>query len=411
MTGDDSFEDSRPWAKTWPAISRAIAMRNNDRKQTSRKDIRSLSNLGETASTSRVLNLSNIFKVSGQEKEYRAAPFFRDSQLNKAILVKHTLRPNERALFSSSRRTGTKVILPFDPLDLRLGGSSIFVNQHGFDRFIKDFFDDQGAGKHVDIEVLKALDAIPSLDPFLVKEHLGRLGVTPASCYLKISSSDVNDMIGFANSEIEKLVVTAFGGAIKHGTFKLASKILSNELDIELTPLRSTFRMKPEEFSDGIFSWRAFLYFKWRHLTLQSEIEWLLKSLSKYQPSSTLNNDVKAYIEQVKPRLARQIYLSIVAVSETLSVYDRAYSALVVGKEPSHFRNFLINGPELFYELGENIGILSHICSFWNYRMGSGSNHLRLPAEDYADILMDFEESLAVVHLNDERSRERSISL
>ncbi|MBW8735238.1 MAG: hypothetical protein JF571_13225, partial [Asticcacaulis sp.] len=63
------------------------------------RDVRNLANLGERASTSRVLNLSHVYLASAREKDYQLKPFFRDSQLNKCILVKHTLRANERDLF------------------------------------------------------------------------------------------------------------------------------------------------------------------------------------------------------------------------------------------------------------------------------------------------------------------------
>lgn len=108
----------------------------------SNRDVRSLANLGETASTSRVLNLSAVHVNSAHEKDYQLRPFFRDSQMNKAILVKHTLRANERELFGRYRRTATKIILPFDATDLKLGGRSILVNQVGFDAFCRGYFGD-----------------------------------------------------------------------------------------------------------------------------------------------------------------------------------------------------------------------------------------------------------------------------
>ncbi|MEI9904889.1 MAG: hypothetical protein WDN06_13675 [Asticcacaulis sp.] len=151
------------------------------------RDVRNLANLGETASTSRVLNLSQIYLSSQRDKEYQLKPFFRDSQMNKAILVKHTLRANERDLFARNRRTATKIILPFDPLDLKLGGRSIFVNQIGFDQFCRAYFNSDDAASNNDVQVLRLLDALPSLDPFLVREHLSRNGFRPGACYLKIS--------------------------------------------------------------------------------------------------------------------------------------------------------------------------------------------------------------------------------
>ena len=82
------------------------------------------------------------------------------------------------------------------------------------------------------------------------------------------------------------------------------------------------------------------------------------------------------------------------AVGRTLNVYDQAYHALIHGQNPAPFRRFLLDGPGLFYELGESIGILSHIGSFWDYRMGKRMAHMRLTPHEFADILVDFEDSL-----------------
>ncbi len=361
------------------------------------RDVRNLANLGETASTSRVLNLSQIYLTSSRDKDYQLRPFFRDSQMNKAILVKHTLRANERDLFSHNRRTATKIILPFDPLDLKLGGRSIFVNQMGFDRFCRAYFNADDTSTSSDVEILRLLDGLPSLDPFLVREHLSRNGYRPGACYLKISPFDVQRMIGFTNAEIERLVTTAFGSDVIGGGVKLAGKILANELDKELWPLKTTLRMTDEEFSDGIFSWRGFLYFKWRHIELQDEMRKVLEGLATYQPIGSADEAMREYLREARPRLARKIVAAISNVGRNLNVYDQAYHALTEGGNPGPFRRFLIDGPGLFFELGENLGILSHIGSFWSYRMGQSMMSQRLTPTEYCDILMDFEDSLTVV--------------
>lgn len=362
------------------------------------RDVRSLANLGDTASTSRVLNLAQVHAASAREKDYQLKPFFRDSQLNKCILVKHTLRSNERELFTRIRRTATKIILPFDVSDLKLGGRSIMVNQIGFDHFCRNYLNSDEAAAHNDVQVLKLLDLLPSLDPFLVREHLSRNGYRPGACYLKISPYDIQRMIGFANEEIERLVRTAFSSSMSGGAaIKLAGKILANELDKELWPLKATLRMSDDEFSDGIFSWRGFLYFKWRHIELQEEMRKLLEGLATYQPIGACEDGMREYLKETRPRLARRIVNAIAAVGRTLTIYDTAYHALVDASNPGPFRRFLLDGPSLFFELGECIGILSHIGSFWSYRMGQQMMTQRLTPAEYGDILMDFEDSLLAV--------------
>jgi hypothetical protein len=250
---------------------------------------------------------------------------------------------------------------------------------------------------------LKLLDTLPSLDPFLVREQMARHGYKPALCYLKISPSDVKNMIGFANAEIEQLVVTAMGGSMKGAAIKLAGKILSEELDKELSPFKMTLRMNDDEFSDGIFSWRGFLYFKWRHIGLQGELKALIDGLKTYRPAQmSMDEGTRDYLREVRPRLAKKILAAADHVGRTLNIYNHAYEGLVVHHNPGPFRRFLLDGPSLFYELGESIGILSHISSFWGYRMGKAMDHCKLTPFEYADVLIDFEDAMANIDISNE---------
>ena len=360
-------------------------------------EIRNLANLGETASTSRVLNLAQISMTSSREDGYASQPFFRNSTLNRALLIKHTLRANERDLFSKPRRTVTKVILPFDANDLRLGGRSIFVNQIGFDSFARSYFNVENPKARRAVQLLRHLDDIPSLDPFLVREHLARFDFRPAACYLKISPRDLEDMATFTNEEIRRLVLAACGEGMEVAAIKLTSKILANNLDADLEPLRQTFRMSTEEFAEGMFSWRGFLYFKWRQTALQAEIGRVVKGLSEYRPLGPADEGTRDYLRTAPTRLSKQIITAILNTRRTLDVYDNAYKALIEGQDPAPFRKFLLDGPSMFFGLGECMGVLGHIGSFWSYRMGGKMKHLRRTPTEYADILVDFEDSLVNV--------------
>ncbi len=365
----------------------------------SKRDFRNLANITETASTSRILNLAYVHGHCANEPDYASKPFFRNPKLNKAILIKHTLRPNELELFTSERRSATKVIMAFDPGDLRLGGEALFVNQVGFDALARSMLDMHGDGQK-DVETLRLLDSLPSLDPFILREALARKGIAPAPCYLRISSSDISSMIAFANNEIERLINIAYADGQKQASMRFTGKILSDSLDKELEPLKATLRLSNDQFADGIFSWRGFLYFKWRHLDLSTELRNVIDGLAKYQPMGVVDAPVKEYLNQVRPRLAKRILTALSNVGRILHYYDESYAALIDGHDPGPFRKFLIEGPKMFYELGEHVGILTHISSFWAYRI-TGAAGRRLSPVDYADTLLDFDESLACVFIDE----------
>ncbi len=359
-------------------------------------EVRNLASLAENASTSRVLNLTQIHAASAKDPGYRAQPFFHNVQLNKAMVVKHTVRPNEREYFARPRRTATKIILPFDTSDLKLGGRAIFVDQIGFEAFAASYFGDKDVAANLDVQVLRRLDDIPSLDPFLVREHLARHGFRPAPCYLKISPHDLQAMVSYANAEIQRLVLKASGVGMEAGAVRLTTKILANTLDRELEPLRNTFKMGEEDFAEGLFAWRGFLYFKWRQRDVQADLTALVEDLTSYRTVGPTDEETKAYLAKARPRLARKVIAAANSTQAVLNIYDMAYKALAEGSNPAPFRAFLLKGPSLFFTLGEALGILSHIGAFWAYRIG-GKGQSRLLAAELADILTDFEDSLESV--------------
>ncbi|MFT3996673.1 MAG: hypothetical protein QM667_04635 [Asticcacaulis sp.] len=359
------------------------------------REYRNLANLGQTAATSRVLNLSRVYRLHHKEETYGENPFFRSSLLNRAIILKHTLRLNERHFYHSSRRTVTKIILPYDHFDLRLGASSIFINQIGFEQLAREYLSIDDFDKNPDIKVLRLLDQLPSLDPFLVRETLARRGHKPDSIYLRLSPADLSRMMRFTSSEIERLVNTALGDHYVGASMKLGNKILSDQLDRELWPLRETFRMSDSEFADGIFAWRGFLYYKWRYLELQDQLREVLAGIGTYQPFGLSDDRVKGYIESARIRLGRGMARALNQAYDVLNIYDTAYADLVSKNRPGPFKRFLLNGGTLFTELGEVIGTLDHISSFWNFRMNRAIQ-LGKPMKpvEYADVLMDFESGL-----------------
>ena len=82
-------------------------------------------------------------------------------------------------------------------------------------------------------------------------------------------------------------------------------------------------------------------------------------------------------------------------VRRLIAIYDRAYSQLVDKQDPKTFREFLLNAPSLFLEMGEKIGAMSHITSFWQYRFSEDASRFIDP-EELSMIFQDFTQSFGV---------------
>lgn len=361
------------------------------------KELRNLTKLAETASTGRILNLTQVDTTA---EDYNEKPFFRDWRLNRSIIIKHTLRKEELDLFNKPVKTATKVIIPFDPKDLKLGGGAFFVGQKNYVGFLREYFETLETAMLPDVQILNALNETPSLDPFLIKESLSRIGFKPATCYLKLSPHDIAQMQSFANHEIGKIVSLAFKDDNSISSSKLARSLLSNENDALLMPLQATLKLGMHEFLDGLFAWRGFLYFKWRHEQLQREIKTVFGQLASFMPLGKPDKDVTEYLLTARTQLARKMVATLTTAGRLLRIYDEAYHFMINQSDPKPFRNFLQKGPSLFMQLGEDVGLLNHICSYWTYRMRENTLSYKMGIEEYLDMLDNFNASLAVIDID-----------
>ena len=77
-----------------------------------------------------------------------------------------------------------------------------------------------------------------------------------------------------------------------------------------------------------------------------------------------------------------------------LKVYDHAFEGLTQRSDPVAFRDFLLAAPDMFFKIGERLGAVQHVTSFWAYRVPTP--RLTLTADELAELLQDFEQSLGL---------------
>ena len=357
------------------------------------RSVRNLAVLHKTASTSRVLNLLSIARLHRHDDGYLAAPFFRNQVLNEALIIKHRVRPNEQFVFDDPRYVATKVIIPFERSDLDIGGQSFFIGQRGWTTMVQELAGEDGKIQH-DLNVFQALDELPSLDPFLLREHLSRRGFDVAPLYFSISDADLGRMQSFVGAQIMPVIEMAFPKGSEMRSEKLAALLLSTQIDARLEPLRMVLRLTEEAYRDGMFSWKGFLYYQWALSDIDPRLANMVKELPKLQATGRREGAAAAYVRDAKLRIAREIRRCRHQVNETLEVYQAAYRDLTQNGKPMAFRDFLLKAPAMFMVLGERIGSISHISSFWKYRF-DGAFEFVAPMEEVIDILQDFEATLA----------------
>jgi hypothetical protein len=354
---------------------------------------RSLKGLERTGATSRVLNFAAI-TVRHDERGEALPPFFEAAVLRGAVIVKHRLRADEHGVFPRPRYTATKVVVPFERTDLSLGGRSVFVGQPGWTKALGSLHGEREAHAQ-DVAILEALDELPSLDPFLVREQLKRRHFDRATGYFVLSPADLERIQSFVHAELEALVRLALGGE-RAGpeTEKLAHAILSGENDTRLAALRGALHLEESEYGEGLFCWRGLLYYKWalrEALPLLEEIVGEVGAVRLVGPRS------QAVIDQVyelKNQVAAGVARRLGQVGEQIVEYDDAFAMLRDQVDPAVFTRFLMAAPGAFRGLGEDMGVLSHAATYWRYRFPADAPLLATP-DELIDILEEYAQALA----------------
>jgi tetratricopeptide (TPR) repeat protein len=265
-----------------------------------------------------------------------------------------------------------------------------------------DFLGDIWSSNRADHDLLAIIDGLPSLDPFLLREQLKRHGRDPARCYFEISDADISRMFGFVEREMQKLINLCYADgeapAVKSEAeerrgSRLVQKILSATVDAETEPLRLTLRLEKREYQEGVFCWKGFLYYKWTLSEALPDVTRVADAISCVKPRGGSDSETLALIDKTRSSLRASILGALEAASKSLRFYDAAFDGLIGGR-PTAFREFLLSAPAMFCDLGERLGAVNHIVSFWNFRFPQG----KLPTvtgPELIDILVDFEESLA----------------
>ncbi len=361
-------------------------------RQRAGREVRDLAALQKSGSSSRVLNLARL--EGSLEPDYAERPFFLNRTLNGAILVKHRVRFDERFVFDRLVTNATKIIVPFSSSDLSLGGRSMFVGQRGWREMLEDLCAND-ADLERDARVLTLVDQLPSLDPFLLREHLKRHGFEIGQSYFAISAADNDRMQAFVQREISRLIELAFRNSKSsaNDTSRLVQILLSSQVDERFEPLRRTLGLEGAAYREGIFCWKGFLYYKWVLADLWPQLVNVLNELRDIQIKDKRDLELMRQVERSRSRLAATIHKRRRELLETLQVYDDAFRNLTEDEEPGAFRDFLVRAPGMFTDLGERIGGISHVASFWRYCVPQ-PNKGAIAAEELFEILQDFEASL-----------------
>jgi hypothetical protein len=353
--------------------------------------IRNLAHVYEGGTSSRVLNLMKIHSEKSHLSAYRERPLFQSAIFTKCMLLKHHLRQDEKAFFNENRSVATKIIWPFDQKSLRCGGYNLFVGERDYVQKLGQLVGGRLRFGNADIAVLEAIDHLPTLDPFILQGYLNKVGFRPAPCYFDINADEQRQLTAYVADELKPLVNLSMGTEYSEHSVRtaLASKLMALRSDPIMEPIRYALNLSSEEFENGLFSWKGFLYYKWVRDEFLEPIKNTIRQINVQKSYGTKTHGGREEINNLRKIINSNISKTIIDINETLEMYNRSFGNLVFDNNPMIFRQFLIEAPKYFDQLGHQIAAITYIVEFWSYRM-RGYPNATISEEELIDLLDAF---------------------
>jgi hypothetical protein len=322
--------------------------------------------------------------------------FFDAKTLNGSIIFKYpsaALEPESSGDFlganvscdddgvvEESRPVDTGIFLPYDRQDLWRGGHAVYLRKPGFEEALV-----RHAGLTVtdwenttqrDVEILRAIDNIPSLDAFLLKQALSKWNTPEIAKIFNISVAEENAI----KALLYKVLNPILGKALKSeaNSEGVRERMMAAIWNPDLPEARhfiAAFGLQPETSRDVFEAWRGITFYQWQ---MKRQYPALARTISWLQDKASLPYDLRGSdprLEQLKmfrSNITAQVKEISKRAKAIFDKYDDCYKAFVDNNDPTKFRNFLEKAQKNFLFLGFSISAISNL----NYTCGSAGASL-----------------------------------
>ncbi len=326
--------------------------------------------------------------------------FFQNARLNNVIIIKHSVAAEaRRSEFAPA--VGTKLFFPFNEHNAYAGGNTIFLHDKELEAALADKcgLDRRGdkAMFDQDVRLLRALDTLPTLDPFLLRDALQseRIEVNPA--YLEISEEEWFKIEDFIRERFVPLIKSAFPEETSsHGkTMQLVEKLWECKDERALAPLIIALRLPEDKAMEIFYAWKVITFYSCLYNSLRPKLiamaTWLKDAegtIALLQPAA--RGPLESMFNGVKSELRTQW----LAVDKDLAEFETAYQKMFKHKETGEFLGFLRNCRDTFWRLGDAVGKLDHTLLCWD-RITARHHRRHLNLEALHQALRVFDEILA----------------
>ena len=204
-------------------------------------------------------------------------------------------------------------------------------------------------------------------------------------------------MLAFVSEQVETLIKLCFSGpsAEPGKAERLSQLILAGGDNADLTPLREALRFQPRVFEEALFCWKAVLYYRWRSRTLAPDVKKTRAAIGRID-LSRFDPNTAPFVAQGLGRLEAMIGDCERRVARMFKAYDDVFDSLARRSSPEPFRRMLVDGPRVFAHLGEHMGRLEQVVSYWRHQFPERRSTRQTPPDVVTEGIRNILSALSV---------------
>ena len=317
----------------------------------------------------------NMLEKTSQPQGPASELFFATRHMNNIVVIKEPNNgdPGRRDMFEAAVPIRTKLFIPYNAENPYEGGESVFTDDPQFNDALRHLIGEKGEAAdrfERDLERIRLLEQLPSLDPFLLKDKFAMSGVAANEAYFRLTDEDWRNIRAHIRERFALMCSFATGakGEVNAALVdKLVDRIWEAK-DLEpLHPLLAAFGLPTDRAAEFFYSWKGVAYFDYEFTRNTALLRNFSAWLQNAQPRGPAPKEDREAIERDRAHVRGQMRTMVSDTFKILQDFTASFDLLFRKRETAkNFADFMLNSRRHFWMLGNNLNGIYHVMSMWN---------------------------------------------
>ncbi|MCM0020118.1 MAG: hypothetical protein NBV67_09005 [Tagaea sp.] len=343
----------------------------------------------------------NLIKMQGTAGD---KAMFRSPSLNKTIVFKYPNFDQQIAdtpaappggkqpavadtAAKADRPIETAIYVPHDSEEVAAGGYAIYLRQRDFENLLKHHvgvdIEQISSNYERDVEILRTIDSIPSLDPFLLKSALSKHLAEIHPDYFSISEIEEAGIKTLIAGKVNPIVAKALGLTSATDVNERSARFLQALWDPTMPEAKlfvSAFGISGDQAQQIFEGWKGVSFYEHTFNRNKASTAKLLAWLNSPDAVPIDIREYKHYKEQqdmFRQQVVKKLRNIVSNVSSIFGEYTLCHGKFMNDGDPKPFRQFLAGVYRRYWVLGYcSMAVLHASSIFDRFMIGAVQNKL-----------------------------------